>query len=251
MTGENLDTWLATSYENLRRREYELITRLLDLLPKIDNLKDEQVGQVRDALFHADHPFLMVFVGPFNSGKSSIINALLGQEALLPVGPVPTTERISILRWGEESQHMDSGGDVETVFYPSPLLKRVSFVDTPGLESVFQKHEETTRKFLHRSDVVMLVMLATQAMTASNLEYLQALRQYGKKVIILVNQADLLSPEEAESVREYVLEQSNTRMGTRPEVWLVSAKQGLEAKHNSTDGQLDEATWEGSGLHHI
>lgn len=251
MTGENLDTRLATGYENLRRREYELITHLLDLLPKIDNLKDEQVGQVRDALFHADHPFLMVFVGPFNSGKSSVINALLGQEELLPVGPIPTTERISILRWGEDSQRMDSGGEVETVFYPSSLLQRVSFVDTPGLESVFQKHEEITRKFLHRSDVVMLVMLATQAMTASNLEYLQSLKQYGKKVIILVNQVDLLSPEEAESVREYVLEQSNTRMGTRPEVWLVSAKRGLEAKQNLVDGQVDPAAWEASGLSQI
>jgi GTP-binding protein EngB required for normal cell division len=226
---------------------HELIT-ICSRSPRIDNLDEERVAQVRDALFHADHPFLMVFVGPFSSGKSSIINALLGRGDVLRVGPVPTTDRISILRWGEEAQRMDSGGEANTVFYPSLLLKKVSFVDTPGLESVFKAHEEVTRKFLHRSDVVLMVMLATQAMTASNLEYLQALKQYGKKVIILVNQVDLLTPEEVETVCNYILEQSEARLGVRPEVWPVSARLGLGANH---DGQRGEAEWRASGLYKI
>jgi len=245
---DNIETRLATDYEAIRRREYELINHLLDVLPKVDNLGEDRLGQVRDALFHADHPFLIVLVGPFSSGKSSILNALLGQPDLLTVGPVPTTDRISILRWGEAASRMSSGGDVDTVFYPAPLLQKVSLVDTPGLESVFQKHEETTRKFLHRSDVVLLVMLATQAMTARNMEYLQTLKQYGKKVILVINQADLLTPEEAESVREYVLEQSQTHLGYKPEVWLVSARQGLAAKSGL---EVDKAAWNASGLKKI
>jgi GTP-binding protein EngB required for normal cell division len=245
---ESAETRLTSAYETIRRREYELITNLLELLPKIDTLGEDRVAQVRDALFHADHPFLMVFVGPFSSGKSMLINALLGEGDLLAVGPVPTTDRISILRWGEESQSMDSGGEVDTVFYPSPLLKKVSFVDTPGLESVFQKHEEITRKFLHRSDVVMLVMLATQAMTQRNVEYLQKLREYGKKVLVVVNQADLLSEEEAETVQQYVMEQSQDRLKYKPEVWLVSGKQGLEAR---AGGIRDEELWQKSGLQKI
>jgi small GTP-binding protein len=248
LVAENLETKLATDYEAIRRREYELITNLLDVLPKVDNLPEDRVAQVRDALFHADHPYLMVFVGPFSSGKSSIINALLGKTDLLHVGVVPTTDRISILRWGEESQRLSSGGDVDAVFYPSPLLKKVSFVDTPGLESVFQKHEDTTRKFLHRSDVVLLVMLATQAMTARNLEYLQTLKEYGKKVILVINQVDLLTPEEAESVREYVLDQSKAKLGFEPEIWMVSARQALAA---SEGGTLNQEMWQASGLNKI
>src|SRR5690606_13210211 len=102
-------------------------------------------------------------------------------------------DRISILRWAEEPSPMRSG-DVDTVFHPSPLLKKVSFVDTPGLESVFQQHGETSRRFLHRSDTVILVMLATQAMTQRNLDYLKMLKDYGKNVIVIINQADLLTP---------------------------------------------------------
>jgi small GTP-binding protein len=236
---------LLATYEDIRRREYELISDLLTLLPKIDALGEDRVAQVRDALFHADHPYLMVFVGPFSSGKSSLINALCGEDDLLRVGPVPTTDRISILRYGDESQRMDSAGEVDTVFYPSPLLKKVSFVDTPGLESVFQKHEETTRKFLHRSDVVILVMLATQAMTQRNLDYMQELRAYGKKVIIVINQADLLSAEDRDKVYEYVEQQSQDKLNAKPDVWMVSAKDGLKARADET---LDPEQWRASGL---
>jgi small GTP-binding protein len=245
---ENVETRLVTEYENIRRREYTLITDMLNVLPRINNLSEDYVGQARDALFHADHPFLMVFVGPFSSGKSSLINALMGESGLLEVGPTPTTDRISILRWGQDPQRMDSGGEVDAVFHPSPLLKKVSFVDTPGLESVFQRHEETTRKFLHRSDVVLLVMLATQAMTSRNVEYIQKLREYGKKVIIIINQVDLLSPEEQETVRNYVLDQSQDRLGYKPQVWMVSSKQGKAAYK---DGVRDEALWRTSGMHQI
>jgi GTP-binding protein EngB required for normal cell division len=244
---EPVDTRLAVEYEALRRREHELIMTLLDVLPRIDNLPEERVAQVRDALFHADNPFLVVFVGPFSSGKSSLINALVGEE-LLSVGPVPTTDRIHILRWGETAQKTRSG-EYDTVFHPSPLLRRVSFVDTPGLESIFQKHEETTRKFLHRADVVLLVMLATQAMTARNLEYLKMLQEYGKTVILVINQADLLTEAEAKTVRDYVIDQSHALLGYKPEVWMMSARQGLAA--HQADGSLDQSAWEASGLNRI
>lgn len=246
MFGDN-ETRLASAYEALRRREYELITDLLEVLPRIDSLDQERVAQVRDALFHADHPYLMVFVGPFSSGKSSLINALLGETDVLAVGPVPTTDRISILRWAEEPGHMRSG-DVDTVFHPSALLKKVSFVDTPGLESVFKEHEETTRRFLHRSDTVILVMLATQAMTQRNLDYLRMLKEYGKNVIVIINQADLLTPEEGEAVRQYVIDQAQQQLAMKPQVWLVSARQAQAARAGDT---LDETLWQASGLNRL
>jgi GTP-binding protein EngB required for normal cell division len=242
------ETKLVQDYEMIRRREYELITNMLDVLPRIDNVGEQRIGQVRDALFHADHPFLMVLVGPFSSGKSSILNALLGEEAFLKVGPVPTTDRIHILRWGEQAQHMGTAGGVDTVFYPSPLLRKVSLVDTPGLESIFKEHEATTREFLHRADVVLLVMLATQAMTQRNLDYLKTFKEYGKKVIMVISQADLLSPEERATVLQYVKDQSKDKLGFEPEIWMLSAKQALEAREG---GVLNEELWKQSGLNKI
>ncbi len=245
MIAEKQATKLVTQYESIRRQEHELITRMLEVAPAVDGLSEDRLVQLRDALFHADTPYLMVFVGPFSSGKSSLINALLGTHDLLPMGITPTTDRITMLRWGENSQRMRSG-EFDTVFYPSELLNRVSFVDTPGLESIFTEHEEQTRRFLHRSDAVLLIMLATQAMTAANLKYLQLLKEYGKTVIIVLNQADLLTDEETEKVVEYVADQSRTQLGYKPEIWLTSARMGLAARQ--PDGSLDAVLWEKSGL---
>ena len=62
----------------------------------------------------------------------------MGRGDLMPVGVTPTTDHISILRYGAQQESLESDAGVTSVFYPSPLLRKVSFVDTPGLESVFR-----------------------------------------------------------------------------------------------------------------
>lgn len=240
---DNLSTKLLNQYEAVRRQEHEQITELLDVLGQVDGLPESEMEQARDALFHANHPFLMVMTGPFSSGKSSIINALLG-ENVMDVGPIPTTDHIVILRHGSELQRTRAG-EIETIFHPSPLLENLSLVDTPGLESVFRTHEALTRRFLHRADVVVLVMLATQVLTAGNLEYLQELKVYGKRVVVLVNQVDVLEPSEREQVREFVFEQSRQYLGLEPKIWLVSARQAMAAQQETP---RDEIQWDESGF---
>lgn len=243
MEAEVFSGKLLNQYETIRRQEFEQITALLDVLGRVDGLPAEDLEQARDALFHANHPFLVVMIGPFGSGKSSIINALLG-EMLLEMGPIPTTDHIVILRHGADVQRTRAG-DIETIFHPSPLLENLSLVDTPGLQSVFRTHDEVTRRFLHRADIVLLVMLATQVLTVDNLEYLQQLKAYGKRVIAVVNQVDLLDESEREQVRAFVLEQSRLHLGIEPPVWLVSARQALSANQMVP---RDESAWQASGF---
>ncbi len=248
MSEEVTPSKLLQDYDVVRRKEVELMTNLIDILPKIDNLDQTWLNQLRDAMFHADHPYMMVFVGPFNSGKSSLINALVNKPDLLKMGPTPVTDQISILRYGDDSLDTGAMSAVNTVFSSSPLLHKVSFVDTPGLESVFKEHDETTEKFLHRADIILLVMLATQAMTQSNVEYLQQFKHFGKKVVIVINQCDLLTDEERVAVRRYVVEQSKDKLGFIPDVWMMSAKWGAEAQQSTP---RDEELWAKSGLQQI
>jgi small GTP-binding protein len=217
------------AYDELRRRENTALLRLVDTLPRVDGLEPAAMAQARDAVFHSDHPFLLALIGPFGVGKSSLINALLGDEVLV-TGPVPTTSQVAILRHGDAFEKVGAQDGVETIFHPAPLLRQISLVDTPGLESVFAQHSERTDSFLHRSDWVVLVMLATQALSASNLKYLETLKSYGKHVLVVVNQVDLLDDEQRETVRDFVVEQSSLHLGTEPDVFLVSARQGLAAR---------------------
>ncbi|MCA9913934.1 MAG: hypothetical protein KC496_11320, partial [Anaerolineae bacterium] len=93
-----------------------------------------------------------------------------------------------------------------------------------------------------------LVMLATQAMSQSNLEYLRMFREYGKKVILVVNQVDLLSEEERETVKQFVIDNSRERLGVEPVVWMVSARKGLQAKEGE---EVDSELWNESGLDQV
>jgi small GTP-binding protein len=237
------DHKLLKRYTDARRDEHEVIAKLVDTLSRVDNLPEEQLEQVRDALFHTDYPFLLVLVGPFSAGKSSIINALLG-ERVVDVGPVPTTDHIHILRHGGKVQH-SRAGETTTVFHPNPLLESLSFVDTPGLESVFEKHDKVTRSFLHRADLVLLVMVATHVLSASNLNFLQELKTYGKRTIIVVNQIDVLDESERDTVRTFVEDQSRLHLGVEPQIWMVSAKQALEAYEEEP---RDEILYDSSGM---
>lgn len=231
------------NYADLRREQFEEFNSLLETLTHVDELPETQLDQVRDAIFHADHPFLLTMVGPFSAGKSSVINALLG-DAILDVGPIPTTDHIAILRYGPTTQKTRTG-EVSTVFYPAELLQGLSLVDTPGLESVFERHDELTLKFLHRADIVVLVMIATQVLTASNLEFMKELRGYGKRMIIVVNQIDVLEESDRGVVREFVEDQSRLHLGIEPTIWLVSAKEALKAYQAEP---RDEIIWDESGF---
>jgi small GTP-binding protein len=230
-------------YAELRREQYDEFNELLETLTRVDDLADEHLNHVRDAIFHADHPFLLTMVGPFSAGKSSVINALLGDK-VLEIGPIPTTDHIAIMRYGPTFQESRSG-ETRTIFYPSELLRGLSLVDTPGLESVFEHHDEVTLKFLHRADIVVLVMLATQVLTAHDLDFMKNLRQVGKRLIIVVNQIDLLDESDRQLVYNFVEEQSRIHLGFGPLIWLVSAKQALTAYE--TDPR-DEIIWDESGM---
>ncbi len=237
---------LLSRYETLRRKEFEALTGIVDTLNRVDGLDAEQLDQARDALFHTDHPFLIVMLGGFNTGKSSILNALIGDQAL-GTGATPTTDRIILIRHGPAFQRLMTG-DVDTVFHPSKLLEQVSLVDSPGMESIFKGHDEITRRFLHRADAVFLVMLATQAMSQANAEYLKSLRAYGKRIIILINQVDLLDEAERKQLHEFVVTQARQYMETEPEVWLTSAKMAQQARQSNP---RDPKLWEESGFGQI
>jgi small GTP-binding protein len=237
---------LLTRYETLRRKESERLHSLLDSLGRVDGLDAAQMEQARDALFHADHPYLIVLMGAFNTGKSSLINALVNAP-IMEIGATPTTNRIAIVRHGPALQRSQAG-EHETIFLPHPLLEKVSVVDTPGLDSVFKGHDDTTRKFLHRADLVILVMLATQAMSASNVEYLLSLRAYGKRIIVVINQIDLVEPAERDTLKNFVAEQSKQHLGMVPEVWLISSRWAAEAQQQTP---RNEAFWVDSGFDHF
>src|SRR5215210_4626458 len=93
---------------------------------------------LRQAEADLEELFMLVVVGEFNSGKSSFINALLGED-VLPEGVTPTTATINLLRYGPTVTERETGDFVTERTYPAEFLREISIVDTPGTNAIIRR----------------------------------------------------------------------------------------------------------------
>lgn len=176
-----------------------------------------------------DSFFLVTVVGEFNAGKSTFVNALLGEE-LLPTGITPTTATIDIVTHAEQARRSPSLRDdgLREWAHPGTGAPGVALVDTPGTGSVFRAHERLALEFLHRSDLVLFVISARRALAQAGRDYLELAQQYGKKIVIIINQIDQLELAEQAEVRRFVERQARDLLSLEPMIFMVSARQDLE-----------------------
>src|SRR6266496_3515132 len=177
------------------REEKEALSEIRLALADID-VPREVLTTLQDAILQLDELFLLVVVGEFNSGKSSLVNALLG-EKVLAEGVTPTTSRVTLVQWGEQVGESIVDGSYATFTHPLPLLRELNIVDTPGTNAVIRLHERLTDEFVPRSDLVLFVTSADRPMTESERLFLQRIRAWGKKVIVALNKSDLLEDAKA------------------------------------------------------
>ncbi len=183
-----------------------------------------------DSLDQLSLPFLLVVVGEWNAGKSAFINALVGAR-VLEEGVTPTTSRVGILQHGGEVTRRTRPDGIEVTTAPAEALRSLAIVDTPGTNAVLREHEALTRDFLPRADLVLFVASADRPYTESERVFLEAIRQWGKKVVLVLNKADLLgTPEDLAKVVAFVRDEAGKTLGASPEVFALSAREALRAR---------------------
>src|SRR4029453_15291655 len=136
---------LSKREQELRVREQELLQRLATALERFgSDVAGEDLRRFQEAREQLTGLFLLVVAGEFNSGKSSFINALLG-ERVLPEGVTPTTDRINLLRHGPAVSGQQLKSFLLERTHPAELLREITVVDTPGTNAIIRRHEELTR----------------------------------------------------------------------------------------------------------
>lgn len=214
----------------LREKAIEVIDDVALALTGDGEETQGDVKRLRDMATDLRNMFFMVAViGEFNAGKSSFVNALIG-EKLLPMGITPTTEYIELIRYDEEANRNPIVKEALREWaHPDTGAPGVAIVDTPGTGSVFQKHETTAKEFLHRSDLVIFLISAKHAFADTERLYLELAKNYNKKIILVVNQVDLLKPGEQMEVRRFIENQVRETLDIEPLLFMVSAKEALDA----------------------
>lgn len=238
---------------DVREREIRLLHDLATIVGQIgDDSGEDKIRLQQNAADLQDMFFLVVVVGEFNAGKSSFINALLGDN-LLPMGITPTTDAIELVRWSNQvskEPNWREAGVVREWRHPNTGGPGVVIVDTPGTGSVFRKHERIAKNFLSRSDLVIFLLSAKRALAETERLYLELARDYGKKIVVVINQMDLLEPRERKEVQNFVKQQLAELLDLRPDIFMISAKLALTDKA-SAGGLFKTAAGDPGGINAV
>ena len=220
----------------LSQQQHELVTEELAALERLAAIldaypaTDEDKDAIADAAEQLTSLFLLVIVGEFNAGKSAFINALAGGP-VMPEGVTPTTSVINLLRYGETvTESMLPNGVIERTF-PAPFLDEITVVDTPGTNAIIREHEALTQRFVPRADLVLFITSADRPFTESERAFMADIREWGKKITVIINKIDLIRSEaDTKSVIDFVQENIERLLGFRPEVFSVSSLLAQQAK---------------------
>ncbi len=225
---------LSSKEEELLKQERSILNELLISLVKFSASEDDQ-NTLKESLEQLDEFFLLVIVGEFNSGKSALINAFLGEE-ILKEGVTPTTMQINMLRYGKERERTVINENLHIITAPIDVLNEISIVDTPGTNAVIREHEIITNRFVPRADLVLFITSVDRPFTESERVFLEQIRDWGKKIIIVLNKIDILQDEkELTEIQKFISDKANTLLGITPEIFPVSARLALQAKRGNPE----------------
>ena len=171
-----------------------LLDRLGIFARKINN---QQLQLTIDSLrANINEPFLFVVVGEVKAGKSSFINALL-QADICKTAADPCTDVIQQIVYSQETFEQPVNQYLRKIGLPNEILKNLSVVDTPGTNTIVENHQQITKDFVPNSDLIFFVFFAKNPYTRSAWDLLDFVNsQWRKKVVFVLQQADLTKPEE-------------------------------------------------------
>lgn len=231
------------------------LDELIEIASKNDSVVHDNLARCKDRFVHPS--YRIVLLGTFTSGKSTLINAFLGED-LLPTGLVPTTRAILELSHGPQVAAVEVRSDGEEVPLRIDDLKSkgvvfaedgsylrlysnhdfvsngLVIIDTPGLQDTNERAYELTLNEIPKADAVLMLFNAEVA------GYGEAEREFLENVVLpndvnrkffpVCNKIDLLSKDgEVERLLKWLREQLPRRLGDR-RVIPVSARWALEGR---------------------
>lgn len=232
---------LSDAQRALVADERALLVDLQTALEGFDR-QSPDVPVIAKAAQSLDELFLLVVVGEFNSGKSSVINALVG-ERVAAEGILPTTASVTMLRYGAERKERTVADALVEVEFPADFLREITIVDTPGTNAIVRRHEEITDQFVPRADLALFVTSADRPFTESERGFIERLRGWGKPVVAVLNKTDLLAGQaEIDTLSAFIRDNVSRLLGFQPTVIPVSARlamQALAIENRTTREELD------------
>ena len=214
--------------------------------------------------------FFLACVGQHKRGKSSLLNALLGAP-LLPVGVVPLTSVVTVVRYGTVSRarvklqgvswravepselraYVTEDGNPDNtkgvlgaeVYVPNPMLvSGLCLVDTPGIGSVFEQNTAVTRELVPHIDAAVAVLGVDPPISGDELALVVEIAQHVRHLFFVINKSDRIPMDQLDEARRFTERIVSEKLG-RPigRLYHVSATERLTGAHSGDWDALVEA----------
>jgi len=229
---------------NLQKLQ-DLISQAMAVIGDISFLSENQKRLEEILSKISTQELTLPLIGEFSSGKSSLVNSLLGKE-VVAVDVLPTTftvneiyfssdaDRIEIYSDGKMVERIDelrkvdfkfdSGDILVKIYTTSDILPAgVKIVDLPGLSSTIERHNKVLVDYITKADAVLLVVDSNQAtVTLTTKNFLEFTNLFKHEIYLVYTKSDLKSEFERAELFNYAA----TKMPVKPEkIIFTSAKE--------------------------
>jgi len=250
------------TYRELR----EALEQQLTHLARLPELKGPNLPRLVEKL--RLNRFNLVVLGAFKRGKSTLINALLG-EPVLPTAIVPLTSVVTILGFGERltiqvnfkngqsrqitqpelvnyitekgNPRNQKGVREVEITYPSDYLREgVRIIDTPGVGSVYSHNTEVAYNYLPQVDAAIFVVTVDPPLSEAEHEFLKDIREYVHKLFFVLNKIDYVNAAERQEALEFTTQILQADLAAeRVMIFPMSAKLAMDGKSNGRSELLE------------
>lgn len=168
--------------------------------------------------------FKLMVVGPYNAGKSSLLNGLIERMDFLKVAQVPQTALATELTYAEqesafavrrsgENEKLSDNEEYTSTEYrnliyqlPAEGLRRLSdytVVDMPGLDSGLEAHARALQGYIGTGSAYLIVLDQEKGgIDESTLNFLGEVSAYSDQIAVLINKCDKITEKTAQSIAE-------------------------------------------------
>ncbi|MCM8815171.1 MAG: dynamin family protein [Candidatus Omnitrophica bacterium] len=257
-----------------------IIETLLDILVDMGTGYKYHSDCIEELLKRTKHQnFYLAIVGQVKRGKSTLLNALVGEEILpssiIPVTAIPTFVKygsnlgVDVFFYDSGKKHIDAENVEEArnficnyvmeeknpenimkvsfveVSVPASILKeRVVLIDTPGIGSTYLHNTETTLNFIPKCDAALFVTSVDPLITEVELEFLKRLSKHMKNVWIVLNKIDYLSNKDLIVCKKFI-QNVLEKNGFEGKIFPVSAKMAISGKKQNNQEILAASNIDG------
>ena len=232
---------------------------------EIENLST-LIDSLKNSILDFENNISIMISGEFNAGKSTFINALLG-EKVLTTDVTPATAIITKLTYGDErkvlAHYMDNSiieyeidwveqltaerkglgenirANLSYVEYQLPIdiLKKYTLIDSPGLGTLYKHHTKITEAFIKRADIGIWLFNSLSVGTATEIAWLKKLNALDLPVYGIVNAIDRIEEDEL----DFFMEDNHRRL--RPYIDKLFGISAIDILNGKINGNVEELSW--------